>query len=1029
MTSPPGTLTDDAILATALEAARIGVAAVDARGTVLWVNRRMAEMVGAEPGELVGQPWTVASPPEVASRADHYLKALLANSPRVTTRWSIRRRDGSVLDTCAGFRAIDLPGQGRGVVISLTEIDDADAVPVTAAERLRQLGDMAERVTEVYWLAECEPRRFAYLSPSFAELFGRPVRSALEDPDTVLAAVHPEDRDRVVDEMRRHAEEGCDLRYRIVRPDGSVRWVRERTFPQRDARGRTVRTAGLITDVTAECQALEQARGLGRQLEDRVQARTAELSEKVAALEAARRALAVSEEQLRSLVQNVRESIAVFQDEKVVFSNPRLGELVGVPTEEVIGRGLAEFIHPDDIPLVVERHRQRLGGDVPPTQYAFRVVHRDGRVVWVEISVVLIQWKGRPAALGYMTDITERRRNEAALARSEQQYRSVVDNVSEGIMIVQDARVVFTNPSVQTITGFGLEELRGRPFAQFIHDEDREQALDRYLRRMRGEPIPSHVSFRMVARDGRVIWIELSVVIIEWEGRPATLSFMTDTTASRELQENLRRTLAERETILDSPILGIVFLDAKGRLRWGNRAAELMLGRDLGEHVGRSVEPFYASRQEYEEVGRYVRQAVSRGESYQRELRLRRSDGTLFWAFCSGRSVSSRDVSQGTIWALVDIDVRRKLEEELQRTSREREAVLENTLVGVMHAQDRRCQWVNRKFAELTGYAPEELTGQPASIHFPDEQAFERFYASAHPVLSQGRPFSTELQLRRKDGSLFWAQVYGQSIDRRDLEGGVIWTCLDITEQRRAQEDIRAALRKERELNELKSRFVSMTSHEFRTPLAAILSSAELLRDYGERLPASERAELIGIVESAVRRMSRMLENILTIGKADADRLDFAPALIDVPHLCEAIVQDARRAAADQVAEVAAVRVRLAGPTQERVLDERLLRHILGNLLSNALKYSPGGTEVDLDVELLPDRTVFTVTDRGIGIPPQDLPRLFDTFHRAANVGNIAGTGLGMAIVKRAVDRHGGSIEVDSTVGEGSRFVVSLPAG
>ena len=1029
MNSLPGTLVDDGVLEAALEAAAVGIAVVDAGGTVLRVNRRMAEMIGYEPQELVGMPWTIASPSEVSPRAEQYLKALLAESPKVASRWSVRRRDGSVLDASAGFRLVDLPGPARGVVIALTEIRDRGDVGGEAVERLRHLREMAEAVSEVFWLAEADRRTLIYLSPSFRQLFGRPVQSAYDDPGVLLTAVHPEDQRRVANAMALQAEGGYDLQYRVVRPDGSVRCVRERAFPQRDARGRVTKIAGLITDISTEHQALEQLRELGEQIDDRVRARTADLAEKVAALEAARSSLAVSEAQLRSVIQNVRESIAVFQDEKIVFSNPRLGDLVGVPTEELIGRGLAEFIHPDDIPMVVERHRQRLGGDAPPTQYAFRVVHREGRVVWVEISVVLIQWKGRPAALGYLTDISERHRGEAALARSEQQYRTVVDNVSEGIMIVQDARVVFANPSVQTITGYGLEELRGQPFAQFIHGEDREQALERYLRRMRGEPIPPHVSFRMVAKDGRVIWIDLSVVIIEWEGRPATLSFMTDTTASRELQENLRRTLEERETILDSAILGIVFLDAQGRLRWGNRAAEQMLGRRLDEHTGRSVEPFYASRQEYEEVGNRVKEAVARGEGYQCELRLRRGDGTLFWAYCSGKAASPRDISQGTIWALMDIDARKKLEEALHRTSSEREAMLENTLVGVVYARDRQCQWVNRKFAELTGYAPEELIGRPASLHFPGEDSFERFYALAHPVLSQGGPFSTELQLRRKDGSLFWAQVFGQGVDRKDLSGGVIWSCLDITEQRRAQEDIRAALRKERELNELKSRFVSMTSHEFRTPLAAILSSAELLRDYGERLPESERAELIVIVESAVRRMSRMLENILTIGRADAGRLDFAPAAVDLPQLCETIVRDARRAAADQVAEVPEVRTRFTGDGAVRTLDERLLRHILGNLLSNALKYSPGRADVELDVELHPGRTVFTVTDRGIGIPPDDLPRLFDTFHRAGNVGNIAGTGLGMAIVKRAVDRHGGSIEVESRVGEGSRFVVSLPEG
>jgi len=1030
MTELPLAPVGDGILEAALDVARVGVVVVDAHGIVLRVNRRMAEMVGYDqPETLIGVPWTIASPPEVAADAERYLKALIANSPRIASRWSIRRRDGSLLQASVRFQAVELAGHGRGVIIALEEIGDRVLVDDEREERQRWLREMADAVSEGFWLRDAASGRMLYLSPALRELWGHPAEATLADPSALLAAVHPEDRERVARAHEAAARTGHDLQFRILRPDGSMRWVRERASPQRDARGRIVRIAGVVTDITAERQALDQAVELSAAMEARIQARTEELTERLAAVEAARNTLAVNEEQLRSIVLNVHESIAVFQDEVIAFCNPRLGELVGVPTEQLIGRELVQLIHPDDVAMVVQRHRSRLGGDAVPTQYAFRVVHRDGRVIWVELSVVLIEWRGRPAALGYLTDISERRRHEVALARSEQQYRTVVDNVSEGIMIVQDAAIVFANPRVQAITGYGLDELRSRPFAQFLHADDRDEALDRYLRRMRGEPISPRVSFRLVAKDGRVIWIDLSVVIIEWEGRPATLSFMTDTTAGRELQESLRRALEERETILDNAIVGIVFLDEHGRLRWGNRAAELMLGRSLAEFVGRSIEPFYASRQEYERVGYEVKQAVARGEGHRCEVRLRRSDGTAFWVYCSGKAVSARDISQGTIWALMDIDARKRLEEELHRTSSEREAMLENMLVGVVYTVDRHCQWVNRKFGELTGHAPESLIGCPVSMHFPSEESFERFYQLAHPLLSQGRPLSTQWQLRRSDGSLFWAQIFGKTVDPRDLSRGVIWSCLDVSEQHRAQEDIRAALRKERELNELKSRFVSMTSHEFRTPLAAILSSAELLRDYGDRLPGSERAELIAIVESAVRRMSRMLENILTIGKADAERLDFAPSPVEIESLCEAIVQDARRAAADQTPSVPAVNTRFEGPRGQRTLDERLLRHILGNLLSNALKYSPRTTDVELTVRCLPDCTEFTVADRGIGIPPEDLPRLFDTFHRAGNVGNIAGTGLGMAIVKRAVDRHGGSIAVESRVGEGSRFVVTLPGG
>jgi signal transduction histidine kinase len=252
---------------------------------------------------------------------------------------------------------------------------------------------------------------------------------------------------------------------------------------------------------------------------------------------------------------------------------------------------------------------------------------------------------------------------------------------------------------------------------------------------------------------------------------------------------------------------------------------------------------------------------------------------------------------------------------------------------------------------------------------------------------------------------------------------------LDITERRRAVEDMQRALAQQRELGELKSRFVAMTSHEFRTPLAAILSSAELLRDYRDRLPAAERDELLGIVQSSVRRMGRMLDDVLALGRADAQALAFAPAPLALRPLVESVLADARRAAADAGHGQAPVRLRLRGSAAPRALDERLLRHMLANLVGNAIKYSPDGTVVEVEVDARDDATVFSVTDRGIGIPDEHLPVLFEPFYRARNVGTIGGTGLGMAVVKRAVDRHGGRIEVASRVGEGTRVVVTLPRG
>jgi PAS domain S-box-containing protein len=249
----------------------------------------------------------------------------------------------------------------------------------------------------------------------------------------------------------------------------------------------------------------------------------------------------------------------------------------------------------------------------------------------------------------------------------------------------------------------------------------------------------------------------------------------------------------------------------------------------------------------------------------------------------------------------------------------------------------------------------------------------------------------------------------------------------DITQRKRAEEEIRASLEQQKELNQLKSRFVAMASHEFRTPLATILLSTDLLKHYIDRLPVSERDELFQSINHAVRRMTKMLEDILTIGKAEAEQAQFNPSVLAIDVFCRELVEQVLAEQDSLGTKRSQVNLTIQGDCKQARFDEKLLRHIFENLLSNAAKYSPDGAVVDFQVVCTPQSFVFTVADRGIGVPPKDLPRLFESFHRASNVGNIAGTGLGLAIVKRSVELHAGSISVSSVLGEGTTFVVTLP--
>lgn len=240
----------------------------------------------------------------------------------------------------------------------------------------------------------------------------------------------------------------------------------------------------------------------------------------------------------------------------------------------------------------------------------------------------------------------------------------------------------------------------------------------------------------------------------------------------------------------------------------------------------------------------------------------------------------------------------------------------------------------------------------------------------------------------------------------------------------RVRKELEEALHREKAAGRLKTQFVSMASHEFRTPLSGILAASQALERYGDRMTPDQRRRRFESIEAEIRHMTRLLESVMLLGRADIGRLEFRPQPVDVPRLCEEAVADAARG------ETAGppIRLEVSGFSGEVDLDPTLLRHIVSNLLSNALKYSQPGDAVRFQAERTGEEVVFRVCDEGIGIPEDDRERIFESFERASNVGAVPGSGLGLAVVRRAVDAHGGTIALETETRRGSTFVVRLPA-
>jgi signal transduction histidine kinase len=214
-----------------------------------------------------------------------------------------------------------------------------------------------------------------------------------------------------------------------------------------------------------------------------------------------------------------------------------------------------------------------------------------------------------------------------------------------------------------------------------------------------------------------------------------------------------------------------------------------------------------------------------------------------------------------------------------------------------------------------------------------------------------------------------------------------------------------------------------MASHEFRTPLTTIVSSTELLEIYGQKWTEDKKQKHYQRIEAAVDRMTSLLDDVLLFSKVEAGKLEFNPKPLVLKKFCSDLVEELQLG----IGVNHKLTFVYSSPCQNACMDEKLLMHILGNLLSNAIKYSPQDTTILFGCYCNEEEVIFEVKDEGIGIPTEDQGRLFESFHRAKNVGNIPGTGLGLAIVRNSVDLHGGRIIVESEAGVGTTFKVILP--
>jgi PAS domain S-box-containing protein len=640
--------------------------------------------------------------------------------------------------------------------------------------------------------------------------------------------------------------------------------------------------------------------------------------------------------------------------------------------------------------------------------------------------------------------------SNAALAASERRLRTIIDAEPECVKVIAaDGTLLDMNAAgLAMIEADSLQQVIGQCLYPIVVPEHREAFISLTERALLGES--GVLAFEITGLKGTRRWLESHAVALQNESDQVigVLSVTRDITERRQAEMSLRDSEAKFRAFLESASEAIIVTNGNGEIVVFNAKAEELFGYEQTEVLGRTVEFLMPERYHQshpQHRAAYQAHPSKRSMSKTRNLFAQRKDGTEFPIEAGLSSIQTKD-GMFVMTFLTDITERqraegeiRRLNESLERRARESETryqqIVELAEEGIwVIDSEAKTTYVNQAMARMLRLSEAQMLGRPI-YEFMDEADYQRAHSNVEHR-KQGTGEKHEFKLKAKDGKAVW--TYMSTSPVLDENGKMLWSCAlvyDITARKQAEEQLRQSSERISLANaelaratRLKDEFLASMSHELRTPLNAILGLSEALQEevYGE-LTQRQRKSLATIEQSG-KHLLDLINDILDLSKIESGKMELQIAPISVQSLCESSLTFVKQQAHQRKI---ALSFKMAEGVENIEVDERRIRQVLINLLSNAVKFTPEGGEVRLEVEADPEGEIlqFNVIDTGIGIAPENLDKLFKPFVQldSSLSRRYSGTGLGLALVRRVVELHGGCVSLESEVGKGSRFTVTLP--
>lgn len=674
--------------------------------------------------------------------------------------WRHFKKDGTLMHVEISSHTL-IFNDRRAELVMAHDVTERIASEETRREAELRFRQIAENIQHVFWMTDPDKNEMLYVSPAYEQIWQRRTEDLYRSPRSWMDAIDPADRDSAIHAALTQQRDGSyDQKYRIHRPDGSVRWIRDRAFPVKNEQGEVYRVTGIAADITE--------------------------------FVTAEKALQESEARFRILAQTASAAIFIYR-EKFSYVNPAAEKLSGYTTEEMLRMNFWELVHPDHREFVRKRGEARLRRETVPSRYEFKILRKDGKVRWIDFSAGIFKPNGSTSAIGTAFDITERKQFEEQIRNSERLYRDLVENSNE-VTYLLDRNLVLTyiSPVMQTRTGFSPSDLLGRRFVDLIHPDDVAGVKRSFREAIIGGTIDP-VEFRFVAKSGNTIWARASAVPVIKEGKLESIRGVAIDVTERKLAEDALRTSEERFRTLTETASSAIIIYQGEYLCYTNRSAERLLGYSREELLSKKFwEIIHPDEQENVRRRGMARQ---RGEGIPPniEVRLVTKAGEIRWVDFTAAMIQ-HEGKPAVLGTAFDITGRKKTEEALSEKEYLLSTAQRIARIGSWSVDfaTNKTTWSDETY-RLYGVSPETFVPSAESllglIHPEDRPQLLR---SIQAYAQSEDPGTIEFRVPLSNGSIRILEGRGElGFDEQGRPLRINGTVRDITEQKRAQEALR----------------------------------------------------------------------------------------------------------------------------------------------------------------------------------------------------------------------------------------------